>query len=91
MCLRLEELKRMQLEVLLFAAARDAAGADSICVEVSDDPCARDVIEAIGHRLPEISRLLPSCRLAVDCSYVTADTPVPAESEIALIPPVSGG
>ncbi len=42
----------MQLDVLLFAAARDAAGTDSICVEVSNDPTARDVIEAVGRRLP---------------------------------------
>ena len=81
----------MQLDVLLFAAARDAAGTDSICVEVSNDPCARDVIQAVGRRLPEISRLLPSCRLAVDCNYVTADAQVSADSEIAMILPVSGG
>jgi molybdopterin converting factor subunit 1 len=81
----------MQLEVLLFAAARDAAGNDSIRIDVAHDASASDVIEAIGHRVPELSRLLPSCRLAVDCSYVTADTMVPANSEIALIPPVSGG
>lgn len=81
----------MQLEVLLFAAARDAAGHDSIWIEVGEDASAQEVIAAIGDRLPEISRLLPSCRLAVDCSYVTADSPVPAGAEIALIPPVSGG
>ncbi len=81
----------MQLEVLLFAAARDAAGNDSVRIDVANDARASDVIEAIGHKLPELSRLLPSCRLAVDCSYVTADALIPAEGEIALIPPVSGG
>ena len=81
----------MQIEVLLFAAARDAAGSDSILIDVRDDPRASDVLEAIGYRLPEISRLIPACRLAVDCGYVGGDQAVSADSEIALIPPVSGG
>lgn len=81
----------MQVEVLLFAAARDAAGCDSILVDVRDHPRASDVLEAIGQQLPEISALIPVCRLAVDCGYVSADEVVPADSEIALIPPVSGG
>ncbi len=82
----------MQLEVLLFAAARDAAGSDSIRVEVSEPAQARDVIDAIGRQLPQLAGLLPSCRLAVDCAYVTNETPVTERcNEIALIPPVSGG
>ena len=81
----------MQVEVLLFAAAKDAAGRESIRIDVNDDARARDVIAALGLRLPEISRLLPACRLAVDCAYVDGDAAVTADSEIALILPVSGG
>jgi len=81
----------MQIEVLLFAAARDAAGSESIRVDVDDDARAGDVIEAIGLQLPELAGLLPSCRLALDCCYVSGDAAVSADSEIALIPPVSGG
>ena len=81
----------MRIEVLLFAAARDAAGRDSIWIDVPGDATAGDVLEVIGDRLPEISRLLPSCRLAVDCGYVEPGSTVPAAGEIALIPPVSGG
>lgn len=82
----------MQLEVLLFAVARDAAGRDAICVEVSEPALARDVIDAIGRELPQLAGLLPSCRLAVDCTYVSGETPVSGDrGEIALIPPVSGG
>jgi molybdopterin converting factor subunit 1 len=81
----------MQIEVLLFAAARDAAGSDAIQIDVDDDAQASDVIAAVGQHLPELSGLLPSCRLAVDCCYVSDDVAVSADSEIALIPPVSGG
>ncbi|MFK8114651.1 MAG: MoaD/ThiS family protein [Rubripirellula sp.] len=75
----------------MFAAARDAAGADSITVDVEDNARAAEVIEAIGKAVPEISGLLNACRLAVDCTYATADMPVQSASEVALIPPVSGG
>lgn len=81
----------MQIKVLLFAAVRDAADSDSIAIEVMEEANAGDVLEAVGRQLPEISNLLPSCRLAVDSCYVSADTKVPADCEIAVIPPVSGG
>jgi sulfur-carrier protein len=81
----------MQIEVLLFAAARDAAGTDSITLDVADDAQASDVIDAIGQLVPHVVSLLPSCRLAVDCCYVTPETRINSNSELALIPPVSGG
>lgn len=81
----------MQIQVLLFAAAKDAAEADSIDVDVAEDARAADVIKAIGARLPQIAALLPACRLAVDCEYVNDDAVVSPASEVALIPPVSGG
>ena len=81
----------MQIDVLLFAAVRDAAGNESITVDVGDDARASDVLAAIGRQLPEVAGLLSSCRLAVDCCYVTSDEKVSADSELALIPPVSGG
>ena len=81
----------MQIEVLLFAAAKEAARSDSVQVDVAADACAADVIQAIGVALPGIVDLLPSCRLAVDNCYVTDEQSVTHESEVALIPPVSGG
>ena len=47
----------MQLEVLLFAAARDAAGSDTIRVEVAEPARAADVIDAIGRQLPQLAGL----------------------------------
>ena len=81
----------MEVEVLMFAAAREAAGCDSIKVKVADDALARDLIEAIEHGLPELKPMLPSCRLAADNKYVANDTAISVDQEIALIPPVSGG
>lgn len=81
----------MQVNVLLFAAASEAAKSDSICVELAQDASAGDLLAEIGRQLPQLASLLPACRIAVDCCYVDSDAPVDAKSEIALIPPVSGG
>lgn len=87
----------MQVNILLFAAAREAAGCDQITVEVSENCSASEVLAAVGAQIPQLQTLLPSCRLAVDCAYVDADSVInansadSADSEIALIPPVSGG
>ena len=81
----------MQIDVLLFAAAREAAGTKSIQIDVPQDACAADVLRVLGETIPGIEGLMPASRLAVDRDYVSADTPVNAGSEVALIPPVSGG
>ncbi len=81
----------MKTTVLLSAAAKDAAESSSIEIEVSDHATAQDVIDGLATRLPAIAGLLPSSRLAVDCNYVNGDAPISPSSEIALIPPVSGG
>lgn len=75
----------------MFAAAREAAECDAITVEVADPPRARDVLTAVGQQVPAIAPLLPSCRLAVDCAYVSNDDVISQHREVALIPPVSGG
>ncbi len=81
----------MQVEVLLFAVAREAAQADSIVINVTEGARAGDVLEALGQQIPGIAGLIPSCRLAVDSEYVGAEAAVHPGSEVALIPPVSGG
>lgn len=86
----------MQFNILLFAAAKEAAGTESIQIDV---PCnsgqstatAQNVIDALGKSSPALLPLLPSCRLAIDNEYVSEDAVVSHDCEIALIPPVSGG
>ena len=81
----------MQINVLLFAAAREAAKRDSIQIEVDQDASAADVLSELGRQIPGIEKLIPSCRLALDNCYVGNDAIVGPHQEIALIPPVSGG
>lgn len=81
----------MQINVLLFAAAKEAAQTDSITLTVADQVTAAEILAAIGSQLPQLQPLLPSCRLAVDSCYVGVEATITESSEVALIPPVSGG
>jgi molybdopterin converting factor subunit 1 len=80
-----------QFQVLLFAGARAAVGRSSLTIELPDRATAGDALARIGDAAPELSRLLASCRLAVNQEFVDASAIVPLRAELALIPPVSGG
>ena len=81
----------MNCQVLLFAAARDLANSERLDLDVPPPVTAAAVLDGIGRQVPSLLPLLPACRLAVDQAFVPADFPVSAGSELALIPPVSGG
>jgi molybdopterin converting factor small subunit len=81
----------VSLRVLLFAAARDRVGADVVTIDVETPATAAAVLSALGDRFPDLAPLLPSCRLAVDQSFVAPGHAVYPHHELALIPPVSGG
>jgi molybdopterin converting factor subunit 1 len=81
----------MQINVLLFAAAKEAANSDRVSVTVPVSARASDVMAALADQIPPLAGILPSSRLAVDNCYVDGDQLVGEHSEVALIPPVSGG
>ncbi|MBK8295087.1 MAG: molybdenum cofactor biosynthesis protein MoaE [Solirubrobacterales bacterium] len=82
----------MRLQVRLFAGLREAAGADSIEVEVGDDPTAAGLLDEMRDQT-ELGKLLQRMpvRVAVNSSYVAGETVLEAGDEIALVPPISGG
>jgi molybdopterin converting factor subunit 1 len=81
------------VDVLLFASAADAFGADRVRIAVPGGATAAQLQaaliaaarEATGRELP------PACRLAVNQRFAPPELPVGSDDEIALIPPVAGG
>ena len=76
--------------VLFFGPARDAAGARSAIV---DGASVGDVVAATAARYGERRwrTSSPTCRVWLNGDPVTPDTPVAADDEVAVLPPVSGG
>ena len=82
----------MRLTVQLFANLAETCGARQ--VELCDLPqplTAARVMDAFVERFPHLDPMRDSIMFAVNAEYVSADHPVCASDEVALIPPVSGG
>lgn len=85
----------MKVKVLLFAAARDAAGTPELELELADADSTGTsaVVSALQKQYPQLERILPRCALAINGEYVTEDaaTSLKAGDEVAVLPPMSGG
>lgn len=78
------------LTVQLFAGLAAAAGQRQISVRPAAATVA-GVRAALATALPAIGPLLARSSLAVDGRYAPEEAAVGPDSEIAVIPPVSGG
>ncbi len=82
----------VEIQVLLFAGVRDAAGCDRVTVSVSDRSDASEILDALAEQLPTVAGLIRVSRLAIGGRYVGGDHRIESfDDEFALIPPVSGG
>ena len=85
----------MTIRVKLFAVAREAAGAEFIDVDVPTGELSESNVAALRQafleRLPALKYAAKQLLFAVDGEYATDATRVSPRSEVACIPPVSGG
>ena len=81
----------MKLQVHLFAAARQWAGAEAIALDLPAESNVADLRREMLARLPRLTAFGPQLRFAVNAQYADDATPIPPNADIACIPPVSGG
>src|SRR5438128_7221579 len=81
----------MRVTLLYFAAARERAGTPRELVELRDGATAADAREAACAAHPGLRAIAERLRLAVDQEFAPAERPLRDGSEVAFIPPVSGG
>lgn len=81
----------MRVELRLFAVARQRTGLASIGLDLPDGATVADLRRALIAARPDLAPLVPSLLFAVDSEYADDDHPIPPGSELAAIPPVSGG
>src|SRR5439155_21487617 len=80
----------MNVQVRLFASAREAAGVGHLLLELRDGATVRDALAAITTQHPLVGEI-PRMVIAKDREYASLDETLADGSELALIPPVSGG
>ena len=81
----------MNVTVLLFAQARERAGAPSLALALPDGSRVADALAAIRRAHPALEPLWPHLAVAVDGRLAAGDAPLADGAELALLPPVSGG
>jgi molybdopterin synthase catalytic subunit len=81
----------MQVIAKLFGAAREAAGAKELSLELSDGATARDVWELLLDEHPAIAPFADRLAVSVNLEIRSLDAEIRDGDEIAFLPPVSGG
>ena len=81
----------MKITIQLFAILREAAGASQLDLEIPAPTTARQVSQILAERFPKLRGHLPVVSFAVNGEIVAAETMITSPSEVALLPPVSGG
>jgi molybdopterin converting factor small subunit len=81
----------MIVRVKLFAMAKQLAECGEVSLEVSERPTVAEVQGELLAKLPALAGVASHARWAVDNNFAGLSRKITPESEIALIPPVSGG
>jgi len=81
----------MQVDVVAFAALREALGTPRLQVELPRGSTGETLRRTLAERFPRHAVLLGSCRLAQGVEFLEEDAALAPGVEVVLIPPVSGG
>ena len=81
----------MKATVKVFALARQLAGQESLAVDLPPEATVADLRRAIADQYPALANLVAHALFAVNTQYASDTAPIPADGELACIPPVSGG
>jgi molybdopterin converting factor small subunit len=81
----------MKLQIKLFAVAKQRLGRGAIELELPGAVSVRQLRGAIVEQFPQLADVVRHARIAVDNEYAADDAAIGMQSELAIIPPVSGG
>lgn len=81
----------MKVCIRLFAVAKDIAGSDSLWLELPEGATVEQLRQRLAAEMPALAAVLPQVLFAVGTEYARDDTVISPTSEVACIPPVSGG
>lgn len=81
----------MKVCIRLFAVAKELAGCDSILLDLPAGSTIAQLRARLAAEVPALASVLPQVLFAVGSDYAQEDAVISGESEVACIPPVSGG
>jgi molybdopterin synthase sulfur carrier subunit len=81
----------MKVRVKLFAVARELAGRDTVEIALSVRPTVGQLRDALAAQVPELAGLVRHVTFAIGADYADDRATIDEGSDVACIPPVSGG
>ncbi len=81
----------MIVRVKLFAVAKELAGCDALSMDLPNGSTIADLRQAVVESLPALTKIVPHSQWAIGSEYVNGDEQLTENSDVAMIPPVSGG
>ena len=81
----------MIIQIVLFAMAREISGESLVEIELGETATVGDVKRELAVRYPGMSELVSRSAISVDHEFAIDSQILGETSEVALIPPVSGG
>ena len=85
------DLRGMRVQILYFAAFRDAVARESQTEELAEHATVADLWETLVRQFPFFARFPAMPPAAVNREYVPASTALNDGDEVAFLPPVAGG
>jgi molybdopterin synthase catalytic subunit len=80
-----------QVRVLFFATLKDRAGTRAVTLELPESSRVKDLKRMLQQDYPALDAALDSALVSVNKEFAFDEDAIPAEAEIAMFPPVSGG
>lgn len=84
-------MKDLQIEVRLFAVARERAGTSELTLALPAGSRVREAMAVLAQQLPVVGELAPYLQTAVNQAIVDDAHVLSDGDELALLPPVAGG
>lgn len=81
----------MKVQVVAFASAAEMLGTGPLEVEIAAGSTVHGLLETLTRLHPDLGKLRDRLAVAVDGELVATTRELADGSEIALLPPVSGG
>jgi molybdopterin converting factor subunit 1 len=81
----------MNIRVHFFARARDLAGIDAATLELPEGATVNDLRGRLAKVYPSLANLLERSVLAVHDEFAPESMVLLSDTDVALLPPVSGG
>ena len=81
----------MKVRVRLFAALREIVGQDEVELELAPGTTVSGLWEKLVSRNDRLAPYAKSINFAVNHDFVSRETQLAPDDEVAFLPPVSGG